>query len=118
MSATIEFDDPAFHVQILSADPIPIASHEFRTFVDAITAVQIDGGVATITCVVADIITTYLLTANDARTYGALLDLEDRTRAITSEPFTLRELLSQNPIIETIFGLLDLTATSITVTFT
>lgn len=111
--ANLNFNDDRYHM-IIANYPFNTAAVPFGAFKTACDYLTIVGGVNTITLSG----TTYTMTTKDARTYVAALNASTGSRAITAGAFVLAELLSHNPVIEAVLGLMALGVSSITVTYT
>lgn len=114
--AVLVLNEPGFVATFTSTVPISILESVIPGFLQAMHTLDDDLEAASLTLTPATPpLYTYALTLGDARFYYANVNPLDGTRAILSSPFTLPELLSHNPVIELLFGLLDMTITNISV---
>lgn len=114
--ATIEFDAPGYHVEITSTNALSPVSNAYRDFLESLARVDAQLDPVSLDVAAAGPDFSYNLVGNASRTYSATLRLTARQRKITGTSFwTLPELLFHNPIIESIFGLLEASVTKIEV---
>lgn len=114
--ATIEFDAPGYHVEITSSSPLNPTSTAYATFIESLARVDLTLDPISLDVNVSGSDFSYALVGNSSRTYSATLRLTNRQRKITGTSFwALPELLLHNPMIESVFGLLEASVTKIEV---
>ena len=114
--ATIEFDAPGYHVEITSTNALDPTSAIYRFFIESLYRVDATLDPVSLDVNVSGLDFTYALTGAGARSYNAVLKLTGRQRRITGTSFwSLPELLNHNPMIESIFGLLEASVTKVEV---
>ena len=114
--AIIEFDAPGYHVEVTSTVALDPTSTVWRTFIESLARVDFTLDPIAMDVVASGLDYTYALTGNGARNYNAVLKLTGRQRRITGTSFwSLPELLNHNPMIESIFGLLESSVTKVEV---
>lgn len=114
--ATIEFDAPGFHAEIVSSAPIHPKHGVWVDFIEALTKIDQFLDPISLDVNVAGADFSYVLTGGESRSYSATLRVAQRQRKVNSTSFwTLAQLLQHNPMIEAVFGLLEASVTKIEV---
>lgn len=111
--STFNLNEDRYHLAIANYT-FDTAAVQVGALITALSNLTVTGGVNTITVTG----TAYDMLTKDGRHYLATLNYATGSRAITTGAFVLPELLSHNPVIEGVIGVMARGATSITVTYT
>ncbi len=116
---TIEMDQVGYHVELVSTSPIRVRSLEFAAFLTALLDLDAALNPAQIELTHTGAgLYAYHLELGDGREIDAVLNSLLGSRSTTTDFMLLGELLVHNPIIESLFGLIKASATSLEVTWT
>lgn len=114
----LELHESVFDCEIVSTNVISVLGLELPEFLRAMHMLRSAFDPESLEVSGSGVLYQYELLLADSRFYRAELNTSLGTRAIESSPFTLRELLAHNPVIELVFALLAKSATSIEVNWT
>jgi hypothetical protein len=116
---TIEMDQVGYHLEVASTTPIRVRSLEFAAFLTALVDLDASLNPAELEVTPSGAgLYAYHLELGDGREVDAVLNSLLGSRSITTDFMFLPELLVHNPVIESLFGLIKGSMTSLEVTWT